>query len=218
MRARQVCLLLITVMFAGLSAFGQQFWEKKDYTQWSKQDCKKLLEDSPWAGRQDIVTTLSSAVGYAASGGESSEQTTYILHFVSALPIRQALVRQTQIERKYDKMSADEKKTFDENTDRFLGSEFPDNVVVRVVFSSNIPDTMRTLMQFWQQQTVESVKDSVFLVTANKQRIAPIGFSVARGGNEFQFIFPRKLNGEPLITSADKILGFEMNVRPGLGQ
>ncbi len=218
MRGRRVILVFLTFFLAATSALAQEFWDKKDYTQWSKQDCKRMLENSPWAGRHDIVVALSSAQGYSASGGESSEQTSYIFHLVSALPIRQAMVRQTMIERKYDKMSAADKKTFDENTEKFLGAEFPDNVVVRVVFVSNIPNTQRTLMQFWQQQTLESVKDSTFLIGPNKQKIPPLSFSVAHGGNEFQFIFPRKVNGEPIIGPSDKTVGFEMNIRPGLSQ
>jgi len=39
-----VCALLISVPL-----FAAKFWEKKEFTSWTEQECTELLKKSPWA-------------------------------------------------------------------------------------------------------------------------------------------------------------------------
>jgi len=41
---------LFIVLSCGVAAAqSKDFWQVKDYRQWNEKECKKLLEDSPWA-------------------------------------------------------------------------------------------------------------------------------------------------------------------------
>lgn len=211
MRLSRVAGIVVGVLVLAACAVGQEFWERKDFTQWSKDDCRRLLQDSPWAIRHDIVTTIVSPAGYAASDGNANEQINYTFQLRSALPVRQALVRSAQIANKYDKMTPEQKKAFDAQGNEFLALDTTDLVFVHVMYSSNVAATARTLAQFWQSQTLETLKDAVHLITPKGERIAPIRYQVAKGADlEFALVFPRAVNGEPLLGQGQKSLGLEL--------
>ncbi|HUK29739.1 MAG TPA: hypothetical protein VLV89_01420, partial [Candidatus Acidoferrum sp.] len=69
-------------------------WVAKDWTQWTEDDCKAVLEHSPW--------------GRDLPAHEFGEQ------LRSALPIRQALLRKAQLDEFYDRMKPDKKLAFDQ--------------------------------------------------------------------------------------------------------
>jgi hypothetical protein len=51
---------LPTLLLAGVFADDKlEFWEKKDSSQWSQKECKKLLEDSPWVKHHVETSTWS---------------------------------------------------------------------------------------------------------------------------------------------------------------
>jgi hypothetical protein len=90
-------LLGLFVTMTGLAAptYSQKAWEKKRYDQWSPSEVFTILMDSPWAQVRD----------------EKFESTEYssVIRLRSALPIRQALVRQKQIFLNYHKFTAADK-------------------------------------------------------------------------------------------------------------
>src|SRR5215472_16656971 len=47
----RVILRFLVASALAMASFAQGPWVKKDWKQWSKDDCKKILEDSPWAQR-----------------------------------------------------------------------------------------------------------------------------------------------------------------------
>jgi hypothetical protein len=81
-------IVLFAVFFALTSTAGSTSWKEKDWTQWTKEDCKQVLSDSPWA----------SAI---AIGGDNAQNRvgTFgpVADVVSALVVRQAIVRQHQL-------------------------------------------------------------------------------------------------------------------------
>jgi hypothetical protein len=45
-----ICAVSVIVLFyCAAPAPAQDFWKKKPYTEWSEKECRRLLEDSPWA-------------------------------------------------------------------------------------------------------------------------------------------------------------------------
>lgn len=55
---RRIALLgFATLFFAGVT-LGEDFWVKKDYTQWSAEEVKKIMTDSPWA--KDVAASVPS--------------------------------------------------------------------------------------------------------------------------------------------------------------
>src|SRR5579862_781833 len=94
-------LMMAPGVAAGHAVTKHEPWLTEDWTQWTSHDCSIVLEGSPW------VQTI-----YRPVGGHRSYST--IVQLRSALPIRQALLRQIQLEKHYDKMSAQKKRSFDQ--------------------------------------------------------------------------------------------------------
>ena len=52
-------LFLISMALGCLAGIqGGEFWQKKEYQQWSERECRKLLEDSPWGQSYTLSQTL----------------------------------------------------------------------------------------------------------------------------------------------------------------
>ena len=226
---RMLCLSLPFLFLATL--FAADFWEKKEYKQWSQKECAKLLEDSPWS--KDFALMQTSVMGSKqnqesstrgqsvdrTSGDSSSNATSddgqqlfikYRVQFRSALPVRQAIVRQMQIVQKYDGLSPDQRQQFDKGAEAFLAADFADAVVVYVTYSSNSRTNDMELARYWQSQTTELLKNYIFLSNSKGEKVALTRYVAAQGGERsFQFIFPRQVNGAPLIGPKDNSLKLE---------
>jgi hypothetical protein len=198
----------LSAMFlaAGSTAFGGDFWENKQYDKWSQKECAKLLENSPWA--QDFTQT-DSALQSSTQASDNGQQLSfkYQMQFRSALPIRQALVRQMQIAQKYDSLGPEQKQQFDQKTQAFLSAKFDDAVILYVTYAINAQTKARELDSYWRSQTADLLKNSVFLRNSNGDQ-APLAQFIAPQGAErsFQFIFPRQINGKPFLSPEDKSL------------
>src|SRR5262249_58448258 len=99
----------VVVVLTAVS-FAQGPWIKKDWKQWSKDDCKKVLEDSPWSQRWSQSNTKMANFstprsGTQGVGSEDELSVWYVVQFRSALPIREAVVREMLIANQYDKLN-----------------------------------------------------------------------------------------------------------------
>ncbi len=151
-----------------LAAFqGNEFWHKREYRQWSERECKKMLEDSPWARGYTLSQThITPLQQNEAADRERVEnpRLNYQVQFRSALPLRQAMVRMQQISQKYDKMTEEQKQAFDKEAEKFLATSFPETVVLNVSFMTNVQQDDRDLARHWQTQTTETLKNFVYLI------------------------------------------------------
>ncbi|HEY2382591.1 MAG TPA: hypothetical protein VGK48_15550 [Terriglobia bacterium] len=55
---RRIALLGLATLFLAGVTLGEDFWVKKDYTQWSGEEVKKIMTDSPWA--KDVAASVPS--------------------------------------------------------------------------------------------------------------------------------------------------------------
>lgn len=210
--------MLSAVLIFSLSAvMGADFWETKDFTQWSDRECAKLLSNSPWAWELKLYRT-----GYlgAGEGAEGQAYVKYTIRFTSALPIRMAQVRQAQIVNKYDKLSAEQKQAFDKQMDGFLNADFGDKVVVSVLYETNVPQNNQELDRYWKTQNTSIFSNSVYLTPSKGEKARLVEYRPPQGANrDFAFIFPREVNGNPLISEEDKslILEFPYQAVGGIG-
>jgi hypothetical protein len=89
----------------------------QDWHQWSSDVCLKILTDSPW------VTT--------AQPEDPKNVRRAVL--LSSLLVRQAMLRQLQIQKKYDAMSPKKRQEFDEQVETCLtDSKYSNYIVLRV--------------------------------------------------------------------------------------
>jgi hypothetical protein len=194
-------ILLLAVCLSVVAAFGADFWAKKPYQNWSVDETRRMLEESPWA------TTISvAAIQTSVTSGDSPNNTgyrgemeteptiSYNLQFRSAQPIREAQVRSSQLNSKYDAMSAEQKTAFDVSAGKFLAVTFPDRVVVSVTFHTNVQNYESLLRSYWVRQSLATLSMSVFL-NAGKDRLSLTNYSFK--DDTFQFTFPRPKELDP---------------------
>ncbi len=220
---RMICLSISALLLLA-TAFAADFWEKKDYKQWSQNECKKLLEDSPWAKQFTVVSSdagIDTSQTNRTNTDSAAPYIKYQVQFRSAKPVRQAIVRQGQLAQKYDSLPAAQKQEFDKKADSFISADFSEAVVVYVTYSTNNPDNDRDMARYWQSQTADLLKNNVYLSNTNGEKVYLSNFAAEQGaGRSFQFVFARELNGKPLINGMqDKslILNFAYPVVGNMG-
>src|SRR5262245_37884242 len=62
---RFVFLSMAGLLAAGI-ALGEDFWVKKEYMQWTDEEVKKLLTDSPWA--KDVTISMHASLALSREG------------------------------------------------------------------------------------------------------------------------------------------------------
>lgn len=238
MKKKSALLTCVLTLLSATAAHGQEFWEKKPYQKWSEEECRKLLDKSPWAQSytlsQVIIQPLQSTgasrplgtgsletVESARSPDPSARDDTgrarqarpelkYLAQFRSALPIRQAIVRLSQITAKYADLTPEQKLAFDKNGEAFLAKKFPDTLILYISYSSNVPIDDRELASHWQSLTTDTLKNFVFLILPGGEKVPLWGYAVTKGGGrEFQFVFPRMYRERPVLSAEDKTVQLE---------
>jgi hypothetical protein len=96
-------------------------WDAKDWTQWTAEDCELILTKSPW---------VSTASWNGPNAYEKGGQSQSVAQVVSSLIIRQASVRQAQIQVDHDHMDAAAKKEFDQSATACLNQNVADRIVI----------------------------------------------------------------------------------------
>ena len=196
--------LLATILFAAFAAslFAADFWAKKPYTKWSVDDCERMLQDSPWAKTKTLSTPLAhgdSFGEFSDSEGATSSEISYSVQFRSAVPIREAIIRQAQLHSRYNKFTDQQKSGFDANAEKFLNQNFTDKVIVAVVFQSSSNSLLSLLRNYWERQSVATLHESVFL-NAGKERLQLLGYACRDGMIQFAFPRPQRLSDEELLS------------------
>jgi hypothetical protein len=205
MRRRYASGILAVFALAVLTATADDFWVKKDWKTWTAADCKKLLEDSPWAHRKMVenetnVSRLPSAgaqgTGAAASQADTAQnkdtgEINYVVQMRSAAPIREALIRMAQIDRQYDKMSDADKKAFDAQMEKLYGVK-DDTIAVHIRYYANRDSLGSDLEKSWKSLPADTVPADMILISSNGTKVTPLTFVADPDGKtEFDMTFPR---------------------------
>jgi hypothetical protein len=184
------------------AAAADDFWLHKDWKTWTVADCKKILEESPWAKRvlkeneTDVGHVPSAAQGAtidksAAGLNQGAGEINYVVQIRSAEPVRHALIRQQQIEKGYDKMSDADKKTFDAQMEQQYNPP-GDPIMIHVRYYGNRPQLTTFLNNAWDSLPADTVPADMVLLPAGGGKVIPTTFvEDASGGPEFDITFPR---------------------------
>jgi hypothetical protein len=207
----------VLILLAAVGAAPAQVWVKKEPAKWSKDDCKKIMEDSPWADKFTLSTVREEAFVADSSygtGREANPRIDFIAQLRSAAPIRQAQVRLSQIDNKYDRMTAEQKAQFDAFSQRYLQQTFEDRIVVVIEMRSNVEIYMRQLVEMWSSINEGAVPVDAYLVTSDGKRIPPVHFVRPTHGNPaMQLTFPRQTSEGAVVNADDKEFVIEI---PGI--
>ena len=109
-------------LFSFSSPARAQFWNKKDYRDWSANECRRILTNSPWTKTysSSAMQMPSGAEGSAVPGRQPLMTIQYTAQFFSALPVREAQVRMGQIQAHYERMTPAQQRAFDANSYQHL--------------------------------------------------------------------------------------------------
>jgi hypothetical protein len=193
--------LAVTMLILGAIGIASgQIWEKKPYQEWSKGEVEKLLTDSPWA--QQHTQRLSK-------GGDAGQDATITVRLRSALPIRQAVVRQMQMQAKYEKMSEAERSAFDAKTKAILDCpSCADTYAVTITGRSEQNTSYDPIYGRFRNSTPEQLKTYVFLENDRGDRRGIVHFIPPQAiGGDAVFLFARRdVSGKALLAADDKKL------------
>jgi hypothetical protein len=160
-------------------------WDAKDWTQWTDADCELILTKSPW-----VSTSSWNGPNAYEKGGQSQA----VAQIVSSLVIRQAAVRQAQIQMDHDHMQPDAKKQFDKDAAACLNQNVGDRIVIGLDANAVNADSNVTGEVFISKRSypISQITD---WITSNPCPFYPVVISI-----------PRITGGNPAIGPADKKL------------
>jgi hypothetical protein len=188
--------------------------EEQSVQKWSQSRAVEVLNSSPWA-RHETFTRVIGGVGSGVSGEKEIFNRFYV-RFLSAKPIREAFARIQQLLYGYDRMGADEKQRFDQLIRPGLQLDVDRWIIVAVSFRSNDPNEESLARRFFQKETAETLKNKAFLSTEQFPQIPLAGYFPPREeGVGAKFLFPRTVDGVPVVTRAAKAIAFELLDVPG---
>jgi hypothetical protein len=193
----------------------------RPWSEWSKKDAEKMLNESPWAQTQTDTdtsqmfysptsdprltgvrntSTTDSRIGQGATNQAVSIK--FHVRFFSARPIRQALVRLMELQQKPSPEIA-------ERLTNFAELQSKDSIIVTVTFESNDQRFSGPIMQAFNSATSGTLKNDAYLERNDGKRIFVEEY-VPPGKDGFgaRFIFLRELDGQPFVTAGTTDIRF----------
>ncbi len=204
------------VLAVSLAASAQL--DKKPYTEWSEKEAEKLLEKSAWAQTQ-VGTNLAGAFSTGPGAGVNSSTATpggidqifFHIRFLSAKPVRQAISRIMELKQKgamNDQMATQLKA--------FANQDFPDYVIVTVtVDGAESKGRLQIAMALLNSRTTATLKNNTYLIMKDRRIFLEEYQAPRNDGLGARFIFPRIVDGKPIITAEDDEVRFVSELAGG---
>jgi hypothetical protein len=214
MRVISAC--FVVVMLAS-AVFAQK---QKPWTEWTKKDIEKTLNDSAWGqtqvegGKSQSSESTSAITQVAAQRaadrqmsreGESGETkptpvVKFHVRFLSAKPVRAAFARMVVL----SKGQADESLT--QQLQAFIDRDFADYIVISVGVEVGDEKMAMPLTRAFAAATTEALQKNVFLERKDGKKLFLMEYRAPAGdGMGAKFVFPRKLEGQPFLTENDSV-------------
>lgn len=203
-----VCFLLAS------SAFAQK---SKPWSEWSKKDADKVLNDSAWAQsitKGEAPVSMSRDANEGRMGGAAAPSSNapitefnFRIRFLSAKPIREGFARRIVL-------SQPEKAS--ELTPQLQGivdKGFGDYIVVAVNVEGQDPRTVNGLLQGLSRLTTAMLADKAYLERKDGKKSALLEYRPPiADGMGGKFIFARTIDGAPFLASDSDFVRFVLNV------
>lgn len=186
--------------------------KEKPWTEWSKKDAEKILNDSPWGQTQTETDTSEmffqpqptpnpvtgqSGGGAARDARGSTNQATdvkYRIRFFSARPIRQAFARVALLDApKPDPQMEERLRLFAEVASN-------EKIVVSVTFESKDGRFSGAAMQAFASAVTGTLKNNSYLEVKGRRLFVEEYVPPGKQGYGALYIFPRRVGEGPFIT------------------
>jgi hypothetical protein len=212
MKVRARCALAVSLAaMVSLSVFGAA--TDKPFRKWTLDEAVEVLTNSPWA-RQETFTRVVGGIGSGVMG-EKEIYSTFFVRFLSARPVREAYARVQQIQAGYDNLDRDERRRVDESLASVLRLDSSRWIVLTVSFRSNDSTMELRMKEFFEVETTESMRSKVRLSTGHFPQLELAAYFPPRDeAVGAKFVFPRNVEGTPVVSHDDPYVTFEVDV-PG---
>lgn len=207
---RTAILILMVSILAGIASSQKK---SAPWTEWSKRDVEKILNDSAWGKTQ--VDTDTSEMTYrptvtpttssrdvsidsnrAERGALNQEMhVKYRIRFLSAKPVRQAFVRMVELQQDQPN------KQLSEQLRSFVDRDFGEYIVVAVGFESTDQRLAGPVMQDINGAVASILKNTTYLERKDGKRLFLMDYRAPiNDGMGAKFVFARTVGGQPFIT------------------
>jgi hypothetical protein len=232
MRIRRVAIVCVMAAMAAGALYARKkhtTWLDEPFTKWNRRQVDKLFNNSPWArseayrgqttGEHGSYNPSVTGTSGNATLGVDTVTYSFTARLFSSEPIREAYVRLLQIMNHYDIMPAARQQAFDAKVDGLLHADVSTEVVVTLFYGTNDPQSERSLTQWFGTQTADTLKQNAYLYTSSAGQVQLVKYFPAQGGGGLgaRFIYPRAVNGEPILQPGDSMMRFQMYI-PQTGQ
>lgn len=221
-------LVALTLLLALTAATAQK--NDKPWTDWSKKDAQKVLNDSPWAQTQtdtDTSEMFYSPTSPAGTGSRTQSTSVNIdradtgatnqsvnvkfhVRFFSARPVRQALARMMELDQKPPAEVV-------ARLHSFADLKSTGSIIVTVTYESPDQRYSGVVMQAFNSAITATLKNNSYLERSDGKRLfleeyVPPG----KDGFGARFIFLREMNGQPFITTGAGEVRFHAQYANGI--
>ncbi|HEU0253664.1 MAG TPA: hypothetical protein VFR12_11580 [Pyrinomonadaceae bacterium] len=214
MRVVSACFVILLLATASLAQ------KQKPWTEWSKKDVEKTLNDSAWGqtqteGSEPQSSASTSAITQVAApraadrdisrqgeSGEAKPSTVvkYSVRFLSAKPVRAAFARRVLLA----KGQPDEALTAQLQT--FIDRDFADYIVVSVGVEVADQKMAAPIMKAFTSASAEALKNNVYLERKDGKKLFLMDYRApVEDGMGAKFVFARTLDGQPFLGESDTV-------------
>lgn len=215
---RVVSACFVVLMLASLVVAQKQ----KPWTEWTKKDVEKTLNDSAWGQTQTeggsapsssstsaISSTtaarneersVSAAARTPTGENKPAPYVKYHVRFLSAKPVRAAFARMVML----SKAQPDENLTT--QLQGFVDRDFSEYIVVSVGVEVGDQKMAGPLMQAFSASTTESLQQNVYLERKDGKKVFLLEYRApVEDGMGAKFVFKRAMDGQPFLSENDTV-------------
>jgi hypothetical protein len=201
-RMSQAAPLIFIWAIAAIVVIGQNKPWLKPYTDWSGKDVQQILSDSPWAQTQDEVALET----FRSKTQGPKFQTIY--RFLSAKPIRRAVYRSLELDRKSTQAQIDAAR-------KFMNSKYEDTIVISASYAD--PQVLNQANSKFSKVTTGLLSNNTYFTLTSGNRIFLKEYEPpGQDGLGAKFLFARLVDGKPFIGPQDRGVRFDserLNIR-----
>jgi len=194
------------------------------WTEWSKKDAEKILNDSAWGQSESVGVgePVNTAVITKTQGGGSEniqrngenaetmggpKPVYYRARFLTAKPVREAFARMVTLSK------PDAGKDLTDQLQEFIDRDFGNYLVVALSVESSDPRIAGGVMNMLSRLNKDTLKDKVYLERKDGKRLMLMDYrSPIADIMGAKFIFERSLDGQPFLTADSDSVRFVVEI------
>ena len=205
--------------------------QNKPWTEWSKKDVDKTLNDSAWSQTQSespqsqpsstaaVTSTMAArrddrnmdAAERSAESGQSkpSASIKYFVRFLSAKPVRAAFARKILLEQ------AQPNEDLTTQLKAFVDRDFSEYIVVTISVEVGDQKMVPGVTRAFSAATTEALQQNVYLERKDGKKLFLMEYRAPSGdGMGAKFVFKRAVDGQPFLADNDNVRFFaQLNER-----